>query len=93
MRHLLNEAIIRTASILPDPTPEQPPGTEGVQTLLNWLSWGVMIVGFGVFLGGAGVLGAAAFSGREAKGVKIIVIGMIVGILASAAGAIMRMFI
>lgn len=92
----MNALITHTAlklGILPDPTPEQPPGTEGISTLLNWLSWGVITLGLGSFIGGCGYLIAAAFFGREAKGVKICVIAILGGILAGAAGAIMRMFI
>lgn len=29
---------------IPDVTPEEPPGLEGVATLLNWISWGVLMI-------------------------------------------------
>lgn len=89
MRTLLTIA----TSILPNPRPEQPPGTEGVMTLLNWGSWGGIITGLAVFIGGAIYLGWSAFTGREAKGVKIVFVGMVVAILVSAAGGIIRMFV
>ena len=47
-------------SVLPDPSPEEPPGVEGVTTVLNWLSWGVIVLGVAGFLVSAGYL---AFAG------------------------------
>lgn len=85
--------LYRVAGVLPDPTPEQPPGTEGFTTVLNWLSWGVMMLGLAGFLASAGYLAFASFTGREINGFKGLVIAIIVCILASAAGAIMRVFI
>jgi hypothetical protein len=78
---------------LPDPTPEQPPGTEGITTLLNWLSWIVIIMGMAGFLISAGYLAFASFTGREINGFKGLVIAIIVCILATGAGAIMRFFV
>lgn len=42
------------AADIPDPAPAQPPGTEGVTTLLSWLKWiGYVVVGGAVVIGGA----------------------------------------
>ncbi|MBF4636233.1 hypothetical protein ITJ38_17620 [Agreia pratensis] len=84
---------IKFAGVLPDPTPEQPPGTEGVNTLLNYLSWGVIVLGLAGFLASAGFLAFAAFTGREINGFKGLVLAIIVCILATGAGAILRAFI
>ena len=79
--------------VLPNPTPEQPPGTDGINTILNWLSWGVMILGLAGFLASAGYLAFAAFTGREIQGFKGLAIAIIVCILATAAGGIIQIFV
>lgn len=84
---------VRVTGILPDPQPEQPPGTEGFTTLLNYISWGVITLGLAGFLASAGYLAFAAFTGREINGFKGLVLAIIVCILATSAGAIMRVFI
>lgn len=81
------------ARVLPDPQPEQPPGVEGFTTVLNWLSWGVITLGLAGFLASAGYLAFAAFTGREITGFKGLVLAIIVCILATGAGAIMRVFV
>lgn len=80
-------------SALPNPQPEQPPGTEGFTTLLNWIAWGVIVLGLAGFLASAGYLAFASFTGREIQGFKGLVIAIIVCILATAAGAIMQVFV
>jgi hypothetical protein len=84
---------VTLAGVLPDPRPEQPPGTEGFTTLLNYISWGVITLGLAGFLASAGYLAFAAFTGREINGFKGLVLAIIVCILATSAGAIMRVFI
>lgn len=78
---------------LPDPNPEQPPGTEGFTTVLNWIAWGVIVLGLAGFLCSAGFLAFASFTGREINGFKGLVIAIIVCILATAAGTIMAVFV
>lgn len=82
-----------SALALPDLNPEQPPGTEGFTTVLNWIVWGVIILGLAGFLCSAGYLAFASFSGREIQGFKGLVIAIVVCILATAAGAIIAVFI
>jgi hypothetical protein len=93
MSNLLLATAFNLAGVLPDPTPEQPPGTEGFTTLLNYISWGVITLGLAGFLASAGYLAFAAFTGREINGFKGLVLAIIVCILATSAGAIMRVFI
>ena len=81
------------ASALPDPNPEQPPGTDGFTTVLNWIAWAVIVLGLAGFLCSACFLAFASFTGREINGFKGIVISIIVCILATAAGAIMQVFV
>ncbi len=80
-------------SVLPDPTPEEPPGFDGITTILNWLSWAVIILGVAGFLVSAGYLAFAAFTGREINGFKGLIISIIVAILATAVGVIFRVFV
>lgn len=81
------------ALALPDLNPEQPPGTEGLTTVLNWIVWGVIILGLAGFLCSAGYLAFASFTGREIQGFKGLIIAILVCILATAAGAIVAVFI
>ena len=64
----LIEVATAITGVLPNPEPEQPPGTEGVSTLINWLAWGALILGLAGFLASAGYLAFAAFTGREIQG-------------------------
>lgn len=78
---------------LPNPSPEQPPGTEGFITVLNWVSWIMIIGAIAGFIISAGYLAFAAWSGRETHGFKGIVLAIIAAILVGAAGGIMQIFI
>ena len=82
-----------TIAALPNPKPEQPPGTDGFTTLLNWIAWGVIVLGLAGFLASAGYLAFASFTGREINGFKGLVICIIVCILATAAGTIIAVFV
>lgn len=85
--------IPEAAVALPNLDPEQPPGTEGFTTVLNWIVWGVIILGLAGFLCSAGYLAFASFTGREIQGFKGLIIAIIVCILATAAGSIVAVFI
>ena len=78
---------------LPNITPEQPPGTDGITTILNWLSWIAIIAGLAGFLISLSVLAFSAWSGREMTGAKGLVIGIVVCILAVGAGGIIQVFV
>ena len=84
---------ISIAGNIPNPTPEQPPGTEGFTTILNWIAWAVIIMGVAGFLASAGFLAFASFTGREINGVKGLIISLIVCILAISAGTIINVFV
>lgn len=84
---------ISIAGNIPNPTPEQPPGTEAFTTILNWVAWAVILMGIAGFLGSAGFLAFASFTGREINGVKGLVISLIVCILAVSAGTIINVFV
>lgn len=85
--------LVINAGGLPNPKPEQPPGTEGFTQILNWITWGVIVLGLAGFLCSAGFLAFASFTGREINGFKGLVIAIIVCILATAAGGIIQVFI
>lgn len=78
---------------LPNIDPQQPPGTDGITTLLGWLSWIAIIAGLAGFLVSLSVLAFSAWSGREMTGVKGLVIGIVVCILAISAGTIIQVFV
>ncbi|MGL3808122.1 hypothetical protein ACSYDW_18750 [Paeniglutamicibacter sp. R2-26] len=84
---------INIAASIPNPTPEQPPGTEGFTTILNWIAWAVIILGVAGFLCSAGFLAFASFTGREINGFKGLIISLIVCILAISAGTIINVFV
>lgn len=81
------------AVTIPNPTPEQPPGTEGFTTILNWITWFVIGLGIAGFLVSAGYLSFAALTGREVNGFKGLVLALFVCILAVSAGTIIKVFI
>ncbi len=65
--HVLGEghAVVLAAGNFPTPTGQQPPGTNGLTTVLNWTFWGV------TFLCVVGVLmvaGAMAVAHRRGEG-------------------------
>lgn len=78
---------------IPENTPEQPPGTEGFSKIINWITWGVLVLGLAGFLASAGYLAFASFTGREVQGFKGLVICIIVCILATAASGIIQVFV
>lgn len=92
MSNLINTLMTFPAS-LPDPTPEQPPGTEGFLTVLNWVSWIMIIGAVAGFLISAGYLAFAAWTGREINGFKGLVLAIVAAILVGSAGGIMRIFV
>lgn len=85
--------LIEAGSVVPDVEPEEPPGVDGFNTILNWISWGVIMLGLAGFMASAGYLAFASFTGREINGVKGLVICIIVCVLAVAAAAIVRVFV
>jgi hypothetical protein len=93
MKLSLLSVSVRAAGVLPNPTPVQPPGTEGFTTLLNYISWGVIALGLAGFLCSAGYLAFASFTGREINGFKGLILAILVCILAASAGTIMQVFI
>lgn len=80
------------AGTVPDPRPEQPPGMEGFTTILNWISWGVLMVAVAGFLVSLGMIVIGAIQGRDMHGMKGLIVSLVVCIALGAVGAIMRTF-
>lgn len=92
MNAFLNALVVYTVA-LPDVTPEQPPGTEGFITALNWVSWIMIIGALAAFIISAGMLAFSALTGREINSFKGLVLAIVAAILVGAAGGIMQIFI
>ena len=78
---------------IPAPIGVQPPGTEGLTTVLAWVAWGVtFLCVVGVFL----VAGKMAFSHRRGEGSEAVgQLGWVMGacVLIAAAGPIVNVLI
>ncbi|RDH95055.1 hypothetical protein DEU32_11420 [Curtobacterium sp. AG1037] len=81
------------AGVLPNPTPEQPPGTDGFVTVINWISWIAIFLGIAGFLVSAGTLAFASFTGREINSFKGLVLAIVTCILVGGVGGIMQVFV
>ena len=75
------------------PSSVQPPGTEGLMTVMGWVSWGVTFLCIiGIFF----VAGKMAFSHRRGEGSEAVgQLGWVMGacILIAAAGPIVNVLI
>ncbi len=83
----------RLAGKIPAPTSVQPPGTQGLTTVLNWVSWGVtFLCVVGVFL----VAGKMAFAHRRGEGSESVgQLGWVMGacILGASATSLVNVLI
>jgi hypothetical protein len=93
MRDLIFGYTVKFGALIPDINPEMPPGMEGVNTLLNWIAGGVIVLGVGMFLVSAGSLIVGAINGREMNGFKGLAFSILGCVLATAAGVIMAVFL
>lgn len=74
--------------VIPDTSPEAPPGMDGFLKLVKWVAWGATIICVIAFLVSAGRLAMAAFSGREIEGAKGLVIALIASVIIGSTAAI-----
>ena len=72
---------------VPPINPSEPPGMEGLKTIMNWVAWIVTIVCAAGFFVGVAMLAIAQRNG-ETEGVKKIVVALIALALVGASGAI-----
>lgn len=85
--------VLTPLATVPNVTPEQPPGTEGLTTSLNWVAWFVIFAGVFGFLISAGMLVVSSVTGREFASAKGLFLSIIGCILAVAVGGIMQTFV
>ncbi|WP_298461185.1 hypothetical protein [uncultured Cellulomonas sp.] len=79
--------------VIPNPTPEAPPGSEPILQVLNWVSWLAIIVSVAGFIVAAGGLAFAHHSGREMNNFKGLAFAILAAILIGGVGAIMQIFV
>jgi len=81
------------AADIPAPTGIQPPGTEGLTTILGWIAWGVtFLCVVGVFF----VAGSMAFAHRRGEGSEAVgKLGWVMGacILGASATSLVNVLI
>jgi hypothetical protein len=77
---------------VPNPKPVQPPGMGAFTTILDWISWGVLMIAVAGFLVSLGMIVLGAIQGRDQHGMKGLFVSLIVCIALGAVGAIMRTF-
>ena len=81
------------AADIPAPTAVQPPGTEGLTTILGWIAWGVtFLCVVGVFF----VAGSMAFAHRRGEGSEAVgKLGWVMGacILGASATSLVNVLI
>jgi hypothetical protein len=92
--HLLASGYRRLlAADIPAPTGIQPPGTEGLTTILGWIAWGVtFLCVVGVFF----VAGSMAFAHRRGEGSEAVgKLGWVMGacILGASATSLVNVLI
>ncbi len=94
MNVLLSAALSLPLAVeIPKPTGIQPPGTEGLTTILGWIAWGVtFLCVVGVFF----VAGSMAFAHRRGEGSESVgKLGWVMGacILGASATSLVNVLI
>lgn len=81
-----SDLALLTPALIPDPAPVQPPGTEGVTTILSWLKWiGYVVVGGAIVIGG--ILIAVSFRRGEGQDALPKILWPMGGAIVIGAGA------
>jgi hypothetical protein len=78
--------------VIPNPTPVAPPGSGPVLVVLNWVSYGCLVIALLGFLISAGSLALAHHNGRASESFKGLAYAIGASILVGAAGGIMQIF-
>ncbi|WP_280421392.1 hypothetical protein [Nocardia carnea] len=71
-------------------TPEAPPGTTGLTTLVQWLMWFVLLSGVAAIIFAGGRFAWEKWHGGMLESPKMVVGALIGGITATSAGTIMN---
>ncbi|MGQ4507401.1 hypothetical protein ACUH9Y_08860 [Dermabacteraceae bacterium P13115] len=90
--NIFAKAVMVGTDFNPDVKPEAPPGADSVGTLLNWLTWGVLMLCLGMFIASCGALAWSVFNGGEMRASKGLIITIIASVLVGSAVAIMKIF-
>lgn len=77
---------------LPEPTPEQPPGTEGLSTVMNWIMWIGYMTALGALIVGGIMLAVSGRRGEGQDAVKRILFPIGGAIVIGAAVGVIGMF-
>lgn len=77
---------------VPEYEPEQPPGMDGLTTILGWIAWGVTILCLAAFLVCGGWLAIATLTGQEVRAAKGLIIVLIAAVIIGSASAIFAIF-
>lgn len=93
MSAMTAKAYTAVTGIIPNPTPEAPPGSEPILTVLNWVSWIAIILAVAGFIVSAAGLAFAHHSGREMNNFKGLAFAILAAILIGGVGAIMQIFV
>lgn len=80
-------------AFVPSPTPEAPPGSEPILTILNWISWICIVGAVAGFLIAAGGLAFAHHTGREMNNFKGLAFALLAAILVGGVGGIVQVFV
>lgn len=81
-----NDLVAAVPMQIPNPDPVQPPGTEGVTTIMAWLKWiGYAVVGGAIIVGG--ILIAVSFRRGEGHDALPKILWPMAGAIVIGAGA------
>ena len=69
-------------------TPQAPPGTQGIQRVINYIAWGAFGLCLVGFIIGAATMGIKHSRGEELPGMKNIALSMLGTVLIGSATAI-----
>jgi hypothetical protein len=73
-----------------NPTPEAPPGSQGLMKLVRWLMWFVMLSGVCGIVYSGGRFAWEKWNGSSMESPKMVVGALVGGIIATSAGSIMN---
>lgn len=80
------DLVAAVPALIPDPDPVQPPGTEGISTIVSWLKWiGYAVVGGAIIVGG--ILIAVSFRRGEGHDALPKILWPLSGALVIGSGA------
>lgn len=76
-----------------DPTPERPPGAGIFEQLLNWVLWGVILLGAFGLIASIGLVFFGVIDGRSSRGFQVFLIVCAALVLLGVVGRIIDLLI